>query len=649
MYRFRQKEFYSNIISQLKSFGYHQTDESIFDERVTATYQNKGFVLKIAYNRESDETDNDDYYYSSSYKKTYTVYEVSIYKKGGVYDPDNGFKKEYYDGGALHSEFFLKNGKMEGELKVYNEDGTQAAIVFFKNGIKAGKQINFDYFEENKETYLKTVTSYKDGKIDGNVIRYVVSPNETYIFEYFNFKDNVLQGRALVSKENKIIEKFYVNGELNGSYKEFLELKSSLLGGLARIDTLQSPPHLLLEQNYVNDKLNGEAKEFDVSGSLIAEGIYKDSLKTGIWKFYYQNFKDDDGNKIEYAGKLHTVSSYAKGKLNGKTEKYSYTIPKKIPCKDKNSEEECFRNDIIYVNETSYYVNDELEGLYELKNIDGEIIAKGIYLKGKENGEWIQSTDSDFVIYDSEENTREKGVYVNGLKQGKWERFDENNILLESCFYLDNQVHGKHTSFSKGGIPFINKYFRQGEFYKFEIYNSLGEISLEVEILNHYKNKLKIKETTFSIDRQESITYEIEMNTDFKLNNILFPLQYGKLEDKDKVKDGFYDLYDKDGKPLSQGEFDNNRRVSKWEDFYYDQQVKVTTNYDYYGVFKSDTYYDLKKNEPYSGEFIFANSENKTTEERKIKDGLRHGKTRIKDAKGDTIEKINYKEGVVKE
>lgn len=651
MYRFRQKEYYTSIISQLKAFGYKQIDESIFDERVTATYQNKGFVLKIAYNRETDESNDDDSYYysSSSYKKTYTVYEVSIYKKGGVYDPNNGFKKEYHDNGTLQAEYFLRNGKIDGEVKTYNEDGTISAILNLKDEVKEGEQINFDYIEDNDNVVIKTITNYSKGERNGKQIRFIVTPEETYIIEYSNYKDDNLNGKSLSSTNSRIIERYYVDGVLNGTHKEYFEIKGALIGGLARIDTLEMPNILLLEQNYFNNKLNGPVKEYDFSNSIKTEGFYRDSLRTGTWKFYYEKQKDEEGNELEYSGKLYQITNYELGLKNGKNVKYSYTIPVKIPCKDKNSKEECFKTNVIYIEETSYYKDDVLEGLYELKSKEGEIIAKGIYLNGKENGEWIQSTNSEFTIYDSENDTFEKGIYVNGLKQGKWERFDKSNNLLESYFYLDNEVNGKHTSFTNGGKPYINKYFREGDFYKYEIYNTLGEISLMIEILNHYKNKLKIKETSFSIDKQESITYEIEMNTDFTLNNIIFPVQYAQLNDKDKIKNGFYDLYNKDGKPLSQGKFENNRKVAKWEDYYYDQQVKVTTNYDYKGALNSETYYDLNKNEPFSGEFIFINKATSTTEERKIKNGKRHGTTRYKDANDKTIKKESYKEGVLKE
>ena len=182
------------------------------------------------------------------------------------------------------------------------------------------------------------------------------------------------------------------------------------------------------------------------------------------------------------------------------------------------------------------------------------------------------------------------------------------------------------------------------------MYNQLDEVNFIVEIKDVVYNKLKVIETNINIDSKEIINYEIVMDDpDFKVNNIIFPIQYGKLAPTDKVKKGFYDLYNEQGKPLSQGEYDNNRKASKWVDYYYDQHVKVTTYFDYYGNFKSDEYYDLKKNEPFSGEFVYKDTENNVTEERKIKDGLRHGTTRYKDQNDKTIKKESYKEGVLKE
>lgn len=651
MYRFRQKEYYSSIQSQLKTFAYVLTDESIFDERVTATYENRDFILKIAYTREEDSSNDDDYgynNYSNNYKKTYTVYEVNIYKKGGIYDPNNGLKKDYDEDGNLTHEYFLKNGKLEGKAKTYSPNGKLRTEYNFKNSLKEG--INYDfYYSEDSDNLIKVVSNFKNGKQNGREISYLENASEKYIVGVHNYKNGILEGKAYQSRSEIIEEKNYSNGALNGTYKEYVDLKNFLLGGIAKIDTLSLPKTLIVEQNYYNDKLEGIVKQYDLTGSLKVEGVYKDSLKTGTWKFYYDVVMDEKYNKLEHSGKLYRVSEYENDKLNGKTEIYSFTNKVEIPC-EKQDEEDCFKTEIIYWNEKSNYVNDEYHGPYELKDENGLIVNKGVYINGAESGEWIKTTSSDYWIYDENEKTYEKGIYLNGKRQGEWKRYNQSQKLLESYAFIDDIIHGKHTTYNKSGNPLINKYFDKGKFYKYELYNQLDEVNFIVEIKSVNYNKIKVMETNINLDSKEIINYEIVMDEpDFKLHNIIFPIQYNKLEPANKVKKGIYDLSNKEGKPLSQGEYDNNKKASKWEDYYYDQQVKVTTYFDYYGNFKSDDYFDLKKNEPFSGEFVYRDTENNISEERKIKDGLRHGTTRYKDANDKTIKKESYKEGVLKE
>ena len=83
MYRFRQKEYYTLLIKNLVPAGYKQTNEEIMNDRVIAYYENPSYYLQISYNKEEDSDDDYSYY---STNKVYTVYEVSIFKKGGFYD-----------------------------------------------------------------------------------------------------------------------------------------------------------------------------------------------------------------------------------------------------------------------------------------------------------------------------------------------------------------------------------------------------------------------------------------------------------------------------------------------------------------------------------------------------------------------------------
>ena len=75
---------------------------------------------------------------------------------------------------------------------------------------------------------------------------------------------------------------------------------------------------------------------------------------------------------------------------------------------------------------------------------------------------------------------------------------------------------------------------------------------------------------------------------------------------------------------------------------------RSTFTYDGYGQITNEYYFDLKRNEPFSDEFIFK-AEDGTYEERKIKNGVRNGTTRYKDANDKTIKKESYKDGILKE
>ena len=43
-------------------------------------------------------------------------------------------------------------------------------------------------------------------------------------------------------------------------------------------------------------------------------------------------------------------------------------------------------------------------------------------MNGKENGEWIKTSISDFMIYDEMKLPMKKGIYLNGIKQGEWKQ-----------------------------------------------------------------------------------------------------------------------------------------------------------------------------------------------------------------------------------
>jgi antitoxin component YwqK of YwqJK toxin-antitoxin module len=646
MYRFRQKEYYTAMQSQLKTFGYGLTDESIYDEKVIATYENAVYVLKIAYKREMD--DEEDSYYSSSEngKRTFTVYEASIYKKGGVYDPNNGSKKDYDEDGTLAFDYFLKNSKIEGKATRYNSDGQVTALFNFKNGNKHGKNSTYQFIEDS-EIYVETIGTYKDGILNGKVIEYVITPDQKYIASIFTYKNDVLDGNAFQSRKSVIQEMHYKNNLLEGSYKEYLDMKSVFYGGLDRIDTLSMPSLLILEQNYRNDKLEGFAKRYDATGVKIAEGFYSDSLKTGTWKYYYDTITNEDGSYAEGSGALYRIANYENGMLAGASETFSASENVKINCSENaDRDEECFNRVILYFHLISNYKEDELDGVYEMKRSNGELLSRGTYKMGVQDGKWMQYSISRFSDFDVVGRSYETGNYKNNEKEGLWERFDEAGALLEKYLYKSSKIDGKHTSY-KNRKPVLYKYFTTERFNKFEVLEN-SEVRRSVEILGEYPNQYKLQDIFISEKGTELITLTIDKIGEFKTISNNFPNLYANLTPALKIKNGLYELTTKEKQILSTGNYEDNLKHGIWKDVFYNQNVLLTTMWRL-AIVESEAYWDTKKMEDFTGEFNYLDIQNGVTEERKIKNGRRHGATRYKDKNDKIIKKESYKEGVLRE
>jgi len=135
---------------------------------------------------------------------------------------------------------------------------------------------------------------------------------------------------------------------------------------------------------------------------------------------------------------------------------------------------------------------------------------------------------------------------------------------------------------------------------------------------------------------------------DFTISPISFQIDFESTDADFKKLNGLFEHKSLDGKLISNGNYFSNVKTGNWDYYFYDQNVKATFSYDGYGVITSEYYYDLRRNEPFSDEFILK-AEDGSYEERKIKDGVRNGTTRYKDAEDKTIKKESYKDGVLKE
>jgi antitoxin component YwqK of YwqJK toxin-antitoxin module len=128
---------------------------------------------------------------------------------------------------------------------------------------------------------------------------------------------------------------------------------------------------------------------FNQKGKKVSEGVLKNKLPEGEWKYYHL---DSD--------QYMTLENYKKGKLDG---------VKKVFYKDGTLAEE------------SMYSNGDLNGYYKKYAENGKPLEDSNYKNGEFHG--------PALYYDGAGNLVFKGQYKNGRKSGYWETYEEGKLV----------------------------------------------------------------------------------------------------------------------------------------------------------------------------------------------------------------------------
>lgn len=638
MYRFRKKEYYSFIKNMLPSNGYKLDDEEILNQKVIAKYSNPNYILELEYLREEDQEDS----YSGS--ASFTVYQITVFKKGGVYDPNNGKKQQFDDDGNLAAEYLLKDGEFNGLATIYNTDGSIKVTKTFNMGKEEGPFVQF-FYREDGTLGAKYFGNLKDGKKSGKWYFNILDENaKERSLSDENYVDGVKEGNFREVKDDSLIFCTYKQGLLEGKYKVYTDLNRKLFGFPIQTDTTKITKSSE-GQFYANKKV-GYWKNYDDFGTLTSEGVYNDSLKSGKWKFYYPKYVQHKSNMVtEYSGKLYLIANYYMGMLNGESVRYSSLESEEIPCEDSTSTEPCYKKVFVEFTEKLNYKNDLLEGTYELVNKNNETLYKGQYSNNKETGLWTIKNASEVDFWRGE--TTEKGIYQNGEKVGKWERFDNEMNLIESYFYEKSALNGEQITYFDN-LPRVKRIFKSGALEKVTLLDSLGKIVKTYHLLEILPYEYKCATKKNIGNTEESFTFKVKLLDDEMIIPTFFIKIFEELPTERKILNGPYEKRMSD-KLIEKGEYNNNKRTGVWNYFYYDQNIQLDIDFSLNGDILNEYYYDLKKLEPFTGEFIYKDEIANITEERKIKEGKRNGTTRFKDADDKTIKKESYKDGLLKE
>jgi len=293
------------------------------------------------------------------YYKNNALSEVTNYSKGFV----NGEKISYYgDGKTIKDKATVKNGKADGVVFRYSQDGKVVYEKGMKDGIDDGAERRYD--ETGK---VIAETNYVNGKAEGKS------------FELIN------KGMP----DAYTITRYYKNSALDGDYSEIYEKGTVKTKG-----------------KYINGKKEGVWEVRKEDGSLKPTEEFKNGNVVKRTTYYndgsvemernFDEYGKQDGVEKKYewqTGKLKSEFNYVHGKQVGKQVRY-------------------MASSLYDYIETSYYNEDgQKDGDYsEVYVKNNKIKVKGQYVKDKKNGKWIYTNDGVGAKY--QEETYDNGKLI---------------------------------------------------------------------------------------------------------------------------------------------------------------------------------------------------------------------------------------------
>lgn len=685
------KKSYSIIQNSVATAGFKLVNSEIGDDEVISTYENTNYSLKILTEKRSDdEWDN----------TSITAYNITLVKKAGIYDENNGKKTDYYYDDVVKAEYILSNGKFNGPFKYYHENGQikrigsylnddehgnfveyddegnkvveyfvskglkNDVLKFYENGklsfsntfvndIKNGQHIEYYYSEETGLMNFKLIGNYLNDEKNGNWKLYYTGDTKERLVTFENYSYGILNGLFKDIQGDSIIVGSYKNNKLHGDYKVYHDLSNMLLGSIMNTDT--SALTLISKGSYFEDEKSGLWRNYDLTSSLRSEGEFSNGKETGEWKYYYSDWSDEEDGNMPYSKELYLIQNYINGKLEGKSTRYSSLEKEEYPCSEfdqsKSSLDTCSRYIYEKFLETSFYKQGKLNGPYEFLDSNNEVVAKGFLKDDLKDGEWLYRY-SEIDINDELYFIYKKGIYTKDNKDGKWIQYNANGKIEVTSNYKNGDLHGEWIFWNQFNKPREKKEFNYGKLLKLNVYDSLGANTVnEYEIYDDNLSSYKCRKTEYLEDgytRQEYFVNK-EKEIDHNWFEFMFELAIDKgvSDGAAAYKDGMFTLFSYKNKPIVSGQYYKEERIGLWTFYYYEKNVKMELHFLKNKRF-DEKYFNLN-NELYSGTFTYYDEGNGIKELRKIKDGLRDGKTSYFDIKtGHLIKKESYKNGELK-
>ena len=688
MYSVFNKESYSLIQNSLNANGFVLVDGEIEDNLISSKYSNNLYTLEII----TEKRENEDW------STSVTAYSITLIKKAGVFDLDNGKKTDYYYADVKQAEYTLKNGMMNGELIVYHENGNlkkkgyfkmgKADGIFveydevgiltteyfmqddlrngffkvydngkisytmnFKNDIQDGQYVGY-YYSDNGNLFLKQYGQYFNNEKTGTWNLCALEDNKEILMTYTNYRGGMKDGHFQDIQGDSLIIGNYLNDKLDGEYVIYLDLTRMFIGGMIRTDT--SELSLLCKVNYYDGLKTGLWKDYDLSETLMSEGRYLNGLKQGEWNYYYSTWLNAKNEPLPYSQQLYLTETYNYGKLNGKSTRLSYLQVVKYPCSKvgdiANLTDTCKKMEFKIHLETSFYKDDKLHGSYELKDSTNEIVTKGNYQNDLKDGVWYErftyknSDNSTYFLY-------QEGSYLKDKREGKWIQYYIPGTITSTFYYKNDLLDGEYIEWDQFNKQKEKKQFINGKLKELITYDSFGLNPVsKYEIYDEKLSSYKCRRTEYLNDVYSIQEYWVSKSGE--INPFLFEMDFlnktsNLLDGSGGFKEGEYKLINLNNQPLITGSYHKESKIGTWTYYYYDQNIKLVSNFKNNDPI-DERYYSLNGN-LFTGDFTYIDNFEKIREIRTIKNGLRHGSTVYYDLNtGEKIRREKYEDGLLK-
>lgn len=344
------------------------------------------------------------------YNKKGEIITITRYRKDQivVHDKINRFDEEgrktgkwlaFYENGNVKEEKNYSNGKLEGYVKRYSQEGKLITAVKYTKGIVDLEADDFQTGIEIKEEYDQNDNLTFQGSYKKEI--------PIGVHRYFNNKGEVIESKTYNITGNLIAEgKVLLNGLKDGNWTYYYEEGKKKATG-----------------KYSYGKKTGRWTYYYPNGKIQQKGSYTNNKITGIWQWYYET------------GELLKEEYYLYGNLDGETVEYS-VLGEVIT---KGSYIEGYKE-----GNWIYTVGDQKNmGKYVMGEKDGT--WKSLYIEENTKsfiGEYVRGNpDGKHVYYYPNGDIKEERYYEEGRKVKAWSKYNEDGELIVVIKYKDGNPY----------------------------------------------------------------------------------------------------------------------------------------------------------------------------------------------------------------